>query len=164
MNSAIERLLTLRVRDAMTTGIVSVSKNATMAEAARLLSKHDVRGLPVVDDMGVCVGVLSAVDFARRGAAPSGTGSGSQDESEFVLVADELLHSVEIQQVAEDRVERHMSHTVQSVNDDTTLMDAARMMCAAHIHRVVVLDESGRPEGIVSSLDVAAALVKAIEE
>jgi len=37
-------------------------------------------------------------------------------------------------------------------------------MCDLHVHRLLVLDETGRLLGVVSSLDIAAAVINAIEE
>jgi predicted transcriptional regulator len=37
-------------------------------------------------------------------------------------------------------------------------------MCAEHIHRLLVLDQQERPVGVVSTMDVVAALLNAVEE
>ena len=66
MNSAIERLLSLRVCDVMSSTVVEVSVNASLAEAAALLVDNNVSGAPVVDESGRCVGVLSSTDFVVR--------------------------------------------------------------------------------------------------
>jgi predicted transcriptional regulator len=50
------------------------------------------------------------------------------------------------------------------VGTTATLLHAARIMCDQHIHRLIAVDRIGRPEGIVSSLDVVAALVQAVDE
>ncbi len=44
MNSAIERLLSLRVADVMSSSVVKVSVNATLADAAALLVDNDITG------------------------------------------------------------------------------------------------------------------------
>ncbi len=66
MNSTIERLLSLKVSDVMTPSVVTVSSHETMSEAAALMVEHHVSGMPVVDEAGHCVGVLSATDFVRH--------------------------------------------------------------------------------------------------
>jgi CBS domain-containing protein len=53
---------------------------------------------------------------------------------------------------------RYMTADVVSVEPRTPLAELARMMVDAHIHRVFVLDEGGRPMGVVSSTDILAAL------
>jgi CBS domain-containing protein len=44
------------------------------------------------------------------------------------------------------------------VKPATPITEVARKMIDAHIHRVVVVDEAGRPKGIVSSTDVLGAV------
>ena len=66
MNSAIERLLSLRVADAMRRQVTSLPADLSMTEAAKGLLYNKVSGVPVVDARDHCVGILSAVDFVRR--------------------------------------------------------------------------------------------------
>jgi CBS-domain-containing membrane protein len=63
-----------------------------------------------------------------------------------------------------DTVQDHMSRSVQSVRPEQTLLTAARIMCAQHVHRLPVLDVEGRSIGLLTSMDVVAALVNAIDE
>ncbi|WP_435196854.1 CBS domain-containing protein [Natronomonas sp. EA1] len=51
------------VGDVMTTELVTVGPEATLAHAAELLTTHDIRRLPVVDDDGL-VGILTSSDLA----------------------------------------------------------------------------------------------------
>jgi predicted transcriptional regulator len=44
---------------------------------------------------------------------------------------------------------------------NTPIGDLARMMIDAHIHRLIVVDDAGRPAGVVSSTDLLAALAAA---
>ena len=58
----------MKVRDIMTTDPVKVTGNTHLKEAARLMVRHRVSGLPVVDDAGKLIGILSEGDFIRREA------------------------------------------------------------------------------------------------
>ncbi len=143
MDSAVDRLLTLKVKDVMTRDVVCVAKDQTLADAARLFVDKGISGAPVVDDGGYCVGVLSAIDYVRR---------------EHVLQGkwDEVAEG--------DRVRNEMSAGVRSITPEQTLLNAARVMCEKHVHRLPVLDAEGKPVGLITSMDVVAALVNAIEE
>ncbi len=57
---------TLKVRDVMTTNVITVKENQTREQAARLLSKHRISGLPVVNDDGVLVGVVTEYDVIGK--------------------------------------------------------------------------------------------------
>jgi CBS-domain-containing membrane protein len=144
MNSAIERLLSLRVADIMRRNVMTVSVDATMTEAAQCFLRREVSGAPVVDQREQCVGVLSAVDFVRREVQSCCGRAASRN--------------------GEDCVRSYMSPSVQSIDNDATLIDAARAMCGNHIHRLPVLDRDGSVVGVISSLDLVAAVVHAIEE
>ncbi|MCE9553988.1 MAG: CBS domain-containing protein [Planctomycetes bacterium] len=164
MNSAIERLLSLHVSDVMTRNVVQISAHQTMAEVAQLMVKYEISGAPVVDEQGRCVGILSSFDFAAREEAQCATTETPCGKVQHVLVHERPDQAYHIEDVATDMVANFMSPAVQTVRPTATLMEAARVMCTAHIHRLVVLDGQGRPVGIVSSLDLVAALVKAVEE
>lgn len=154
MNSAIERILTLRVKDIMRKDVVVVRQSETMEEAARTLAEANVTGAPVVDEAGRCVGMLSGTDYVddRAGAHPTSQLLGGQD-SDYRI---ELLN--------EDLVSTHMAPVIQSVELETPVIQAARVICHEHIHRLVVIDDHKRPVGIISALDFVAAMVAAIEE
>lgn len=170
MNSAIERLISLKVSDLMSRHVVSVSQNATMAEAAHRMSENNIGGMPVTDEQGRCVGIITTTDFTHRDQKrPESSGVGVPDNAyalhgEFSVQNGGPWSAVRIDYVAEDRVKTHMTPTLQTVNQDSSLLTAARMMCDEHIRRLVVLDESARPVGVIGSLDVVAAMVNAVEE
>lgn len=163
MNSAIERLLTLRVADVMSTGVTTVSTHATMAEAARLMCEHNIRGLPAVDEQDRCVGILTATDFViRENRARNLEHMSAQDD--YRLRPGNGDAAVRVDYSPEDRVDKHMTSAVQSIDQNQPMMEAARYMSMQHVHRLVALDESSRPVGIITSLDLVAALIKAVEE
>src|SRR5262249_19548246 len=56
----------MRAIDVMVRDVVTVSPNADVAEAIKLLAEHDVSALPVVDTAGNLVGVLSEADLIHR--------------------------------------------------------------------------------------------------
>jgi CBS domain-containing protein len=162
MRAAIDRLTALRVRDLMQRVVVTVSANHSMAEAARVLLDHEVSGAPVVDETGRCVGMLSAHDFVRREWVQGRDEAGSS----------QTPHAVEQERpgeplwilAASDQVRAHMTPVVQEIAPHASLVAAGRVMCSMHIHRLPVLGAGGAPVGIVTSLDIVAALVGAMEE
>ncbi len=160
MNSAIERLLGLHVRDVMARDVVSVSANSTMSEAAGLMRNYGVSGLPVTDEMGRCVGVLSGADFVCSKV----DGSVENSEITHVLSARTPSGVIHVEEVVHDSVKLHMTASVQTINENCTLVQAGRYMCEEHIHRLVVVDRQSRPMGIVSSLDLVSAMIHAVEE
>jgi predicted transcriptional regulator len=162
MNSAIERLLTLRVCDVMSRNVITVEASKTMSQAATILTQHFISGAPVVGQQGQCVGIVSATDFVRCIAATNGNlfDVGQRDEKHGGATGNR--HSCAAP--AADMVASHMSALVETVSVDQPLTEAARTMCQNHIHRLIALDSQGRPAGVLTSLDIVAALINAIEE
>jgi CBS domain-containing protein len=55
------------VREVASTNIVTIDPQQDLDEALRLMAKHQVRRLPVVEEDGKLVGVLAQADVAREG-------------------------------------------------------------------------------------------------
>ena len=68
MNSAVERLLGLRVKDVMRREVMTIDMSETIKSAAHKLFVAEVTGAPVVDGGGRCVGVISGSDFVGKEA------------------------------------------------------------------------------------------------
>ena len=117
--------------------------------------------IPVVEFFGrrwVGAGIPGAADYLRRDSPDSEESSASEGHS---LVRDE---ADSLQIVAEDdAVSRYMASAVQSIAANASLLDAARAMCGAHIHHLPVI-ENERVVGIVSTMDIVAAVVNAVDE
>ena len=56
----------MRAEDVMTRDVIAIDPDATVLEAARVMLRHHISGLPVIDKQGRLVGVLSEGDFLRR--------------------------------------------------------------------------------------------------
>ncbi|MFK7821780.1 MAG: HPP family protein [Planctomycetaceae bacterium] len=110
MNSAIERLLTLRVRDVMTPLPVHLHPDQTIDEATQVLQKNDISGAPVVDGDGVCVGVMSTADLA--GGAYCTTVSELMSPSPIALAAETSMMDA-----ARSMVEKHIHRVVVIDNE-----------------------------------------------
>lgn len=162
MPVSLDRLRSLRVADVMTRRVVSLTTSQTLDEAAEAFVAEDVSGATVVDEVGRCVGVLSALDFVRHHATP---GRNSQAAGMSPAVSRAAPSDPwSIGQAWDDRVATHMSPAVQSIQVDAPLAEAARIMAIAHVHRLPVLDDFARPAGMITALDVVSALVHAVDE
>lgn len=58
-------LAELTAEDVMAHDIVLLPENMPLRDAARMLLDNHIGGAPVINDMGQCIGVLSAIDFLR---------------------------------------------------------------------------------------------------
>lgn len=143
MDIAVTRLMTLRVKDVMTRRVICVGEDQNMSEAAGLFLEKGISGAPVVDAEGCCVGMLSAFDYVRR--------------AHFTQTAPDPS-------ALTDTVGAEMSPQVRFVEPERTLLAAARLMCEKHVHRLPVLDLDNKLVGLITAMDVVAALVNAMDE
>ncbi len=59
----------MHVREIMTSDVISVPENNTIEDAARVLARHRISGLPVVNDAGALVGLVTEYDFISKQGA-----------------------------------------------------------------------------------------------
>jgi CBS domain-containing protein len=86
-----------RVRDAMTTQPVTVQRSASVKSAAELMEKQDIGSLPVVDEGGSLVGMVTDRDIAIRAVA-----AGRDTEATQV---NEILTSPTVQVMPDDSLD-----------------------------------------------------------
>lgn len=162
MSDALARLLSLKVADLARHEVLTLDAHDGMSRAAAKLLAREVSGAPVVDEQGRLVGMLSAVDFMRRAHCCDAPRLGAAGGNTLADAGDDRPLAVE--QLPHDFVSRFMTTAVQTISAEATLLKAAQIMCAEHVHRLPVVDASGRPSGVITSLDIVAALFSAVEE
>lgn len=59
----------MQVREIMTSGVISVPESNTIEDAARVLARHRISGLPVVNEAGALVGLVTEYDFISKQGA-----------------------------------------------------------------------------------------------
>ncbi len=148
-------MLRLRVEDVMSCPVTTISSNNTMSEAADILCHQSVTGAPVVDELGRCVGVLSGTDFVHNKASEIDGDLGSR----HVLTQPSSKEAYRTEDIGHNLVRYHMSPAVQTVDRHAPIPQAARCMCQEHVHRLIVVDKQGNPCGILTSLDLIAAVI-----
>ncbi|TIS55837.1 CBS domain-containing protein [Mesorhizobium sp.] len=136
----------MKTKDVMTANVVTVSPDHSVRHAARIMLEHRISGLPVVDDGGHLVGIVSEGDFLRRselGAEMSSPGE------------------------AHDYVRRHswkvadlMTSDVVVADKETPIEQIAALMQEHGIKRIPIL-KGQRLVGVVSRADLLRAFLAA---
>ena len=150
---------TTRVEELMNSVIVAVHPKDQMEYVAKMLEKYDVNAAPVVDDSGVCVGIITSHDLvtyeAKRIDVQNELKSGSYfDSAHYGEGMSTRLPGHHFGEVA-----FHMSTNVTTAEVDFPLSRVARIMCQKHFHHVLVLDGERHPVGILSSLDILGHMI-----
>ncbi len=119
------------VGDVMTADPISVAETASLAEAAGILDSKKISGLPVVDESGALIGVLSQTDLVRARANQT-------------LVSN--WPGLAVGQI--------MTKPALTIASTATLEEAAGEMERHRVHRLVVVDADAAPIGIISTSDL----------
>jgi len=144
----------MRAIDVMTTSVVFAHPHMTVREAAQILAEKNVSGMPVVDDKGELLGMISEGDLLHR--AEIGTGAGKRAWwLEFLASTRELAH--EYVREHSHRVTDLMTKEVVVVDEDTPVADIAELLERHRIKRVPVV-KNGRVTGLVSRANLIRAL------
>jgi CBS domain-containing protein len=116
--------------DLMTSNPVSVSENTTSREAASLLTYREINAVPVINQAGRPIGVLSRADLLRH----------DHDGAEIATAA------------------KLMTPTVIAVAPKDSALEVVAKMAAFKIHHMFVVDAAGVLVGVISSFDVVRKL------
>jgi CBS domain-containing protein len=149
----------MRVKDAMTRSTISVLPNASVSEALDKMIRARLSGLPVVDQSGSLVGIISESDFLRRWELGT-TSPPMHWLEEMVLpgMAAEIYTRAHAK-----RVEQIMSREVVTIDENAALGDAVRLMESRHVKRLPVVRE-GKVVGMISRADFVRALALFIRQ
>lgn len=149
----------MNVRDVMTPHVLSVAPDESIFVAAQLMLQKRISGLPVIDERGDLVGIVSEGDFLRR--AETGTESKRPKWMEFLLgpgrLADEYV------KISSRKVRDVMTDEVRTVTPNAPLEDVVRLMERHHIKRVPVT-EGGKVVGIVTRANLLHAMASFVSE
>ena len=128
----------MQVLDLMTTEVIKVSPDTPIKEAAQLMFRHRVSGLPVVEDDGTLGGIITEADFLRMEVA-----RGEAEDPQPIESVSEV-----------------MSRGVVTVGPEEGIAEAAKIMVVQDVKRLPVVDDEERLLGIISRLDIVAVFTR----
>jgi CBS domain-containing protein len=123
---------TTKARDIMTTNIIATKKDIHLTEVMALLLRNHISGLPVEDDEGNLIGIISEIDLVN--SVFSGNADGT--------TAEEV-----------------MSKAVLSFSPDMELAELVQVFSSKRLRRVPIVDK-GKVVGIVSRRDILREMLK----
>jgi CBS domain-containing protein len=121
------------VKDYMSRRLTTLTPETEIVRAVATLNKKSISGAPVVDDDGRLVGMITQIDCLK-------------------VVMNAAYYSEYGGTVAD-----LMTTEVETMDPETSMMDAAKQFLEQHYHRYPVL-ENGKLVGLISRHDVLLAL------
>lgn len=144
-------------KDIMTQTVITISPEADITEAARLLLDKGVNGLPVVDSDGRLAGILCQSDLVRmQKNLPMPSLFTLLDG--FLPLSSTALMEAEVKRIAASKVSDAMTAKVVTISPETTIDDIATLMVDKKFHTLPVTDH-GRLVGVVGKKDVIKTLI-----
>jgi CBS domain-containing protein len=148
----------LTVRDIMETDIPSVYPEDPIEQVIRVLREHELPGVPVINEGGRCVGIITESDLVM----------GGEKEDLHLPHYFELFGGfvfLESTKKFEERLRKAIGSTAQdvmtedpiTVDPDVSMNDVAKLI-ARHKHNRIPVVEHGRLVGVVTRVDVLDAI------
>ena len=131
------------VQNWMTTDVVSVGPETSLLKVGKLMKDHHIRRIPVVDEQGQVIGIISDRDV--RDASPSKATTLDMYEMHYLL--------------AELKAKNIMTAKPITVKPTDTVEQAALIMLDNKVGGLPVVDDAGKLVGIISDHDVFKAMV-----
>ena len=150
----------ISARDIMLTNVVTVSYAAPLSEVERLLVENRISGMPVVNEAGHVVGVVSVKDLIERYAEDPDSRP-RRDSGYYHMSVSDMddadFEAFELPEEAEETAESLMNTDIFSIESSASLSEVAKRMVEHRIHRVLV-SEGGKFVGIITTLEVLSVM------
>ena len=131
----------MKIKSWITKEVITVSPEASVKEAFGLMKSLGIRHLPVVKD-GVLKGIVTDRDLRRP------------------KISDVFQSWHELYRINDDiQVEDVMVSPVQTIREDATIQEAARLMAEKRFGALPVTDSTGKMVGIITESDILRAFV-----
>jgi CBS-domain-containing membrane protein len=146
-----------KATDIMTSDVITVTTETSVQELARILSQHNISGVPVVDNTGNLIGIVTEndlIDQTKKLHIPT-----------IVTILDSIFYlenpdkmEKEMKKIAGTTVLDIYSSELITVNGETTLEEIATIMAEKNIHTLPVVQES-KLIGVIGKKDIIKTLI-----
>jgi CBS domain-containing protein len=145
------------VAEVMTRDPLTVTPDTPLTDVIRTIAERKISGLPVVDDAGKLVGVISETDLMWRETGVT--------QPPYIMLLDSVIYLENPGQYERDlhkalgqTVKEAMSQKPITITPEKPLREAAQILHEHKIHRLPVLDRDGQVVGILTRGDVIRAM------
>jgi CBS domain-containing protein len=149
----------MRAHQIMTKDVMTVTPHTSIEDAARIMLRTHISGLPVLDDAGKLVGIVSESDFLRR----SEIGTGRKRPAWLQFLIGPGRAATDFVRERGRKVEDVMTENPITVGEETALEELVRLMEKNGIKRLPVM--SGNTlKGIVTRSNLLQAVASMAHE
>ena len=148
----------LTARDIMTREVITITDDSTVKELARLLAIHQISGVPVIDDKGKLVGVVTESDLIFQTKKLHIPTVITILDSVFYLENPDKMGE-EMKKMVGANVKDILTSSPLTVNEDTPLDEIATMMAEKNVHTLPVVNKEILV-GVIGKKDIIRTLIE----
>jgi len=135
----------MKVKQRMTTPVVTATTQTSHSEAVKLMQDHNIRRLPVLNKKGKLVGIVTEKELLTTSPSPATT------LSIYEIVS--LLHDLKLESI--------MTKPVYTVDEECDIAEGARLMVEKSISALPIM-RGDEVAGIITETDIFRAFVEAL--
>ena len=149
------------VADIMERDPITVGPELDVESVIRVLRENELPGVPVVDDSGKLVGIITENDLILRDEQADLHLPHHLDIMGGVIYLESMKHFEErIKKAFASKGEDMMTSDPITVTPDAPVEEAAKLIAKRKHNRLPVVDDDGRLVGVVTRLDVLDAITE----
>jgi CBS domain-containing protein len=145
-------------KDIMTREVITVKAHDQVDEVARLLVEHRISGIPVIDEEGHVIGIVTEKDLIIKASELRVPFYVTLFDS-IIFLENPIRFKNDLKKYTAVNVEDAMTESVVVVEEDTKVSDVVKLMQNKRINRVPVVSH-GKLVGIITRNDVIKSMVK----
>lgn len=146
----------LTAKDIMTKNVITVKPDTSIEELSSLIVKNEISGVPVVDDSGTLVGIVTEYDLISRNKRLHIPTVVSFLDAAIYLESSKKFEQ-EVKRLCATRVGDISARKVISITEETTVIDIATIMTEKKVNLLPVV-RAGKVVGIVGKRDMVKAV------
>lgn len=153
----------MRVGDVMQKRVVTVKRSTTLRELMEILRKFTFRTLPVVDEDNRVIGIVALEDILKIFQPYPSNVLNMLERIPFLeeyeersLLEEDIPSEMGVLCVVEDM----MNTNIVTISEETSTLEARRLMKLHRLKRIPVVDKEGHLVGIISLFDIILAVFK----
>uniref|UniRef100_C6E2U0 CBS domain containing membrane protein n=1 Tax=Geobacter sp. (strain M21) TaxID=443144 RepID=C6E2U0_GEOSM len=147
----------LKAKDIMTKEVITVRRDTTVRDLAQLFAQHRISTVPVVDDQGLLVGIVSESDLIEQDKNLHIPTVVSIFDWVIYLESDKRFEK-ELQKMTAQTVGEIYAEEVFSVGPESPVSEVADIMTSKRIQAVPVV-EGRRVVGIIGRIDMVRTMI-----
>ena len=144
----------LLAKDIMTKKVITISKNATLAELSELLIKNRISGVPVVDKKGELEGIITEADIIIKESSLPFPLSFS-----YTFLEKFESYTKSTKEYLKTRVEEIMSTNIKVARENMLISKVVNIMINNDINRLPVVSDNNKLVGIIARADIIKFMI-----